>query len=376
MVQSGTATRRRTRLVRIVVIIAAAVLAKVVITALASSTRSESVEPGATHGSSLEGKLDDIFVGKSKWAPSAATGSKVVDTRDSEAHKAERDRVGATSTDIFETEGRDSASLSVSVPPKKATFNRINFDEATPGVWNSAEEHTGVMKTIGDALIQRYPDHLSSDKLVMVTVANEAFQELLMNWLAFTQAYDVPVLVGALDDATMERCRAMSVPAVQLQHAGFDTTLISLDEHSVKNKDFRSSQRGFQNYGVRKLAFLLTLLELGLDVSLSDTDVVWKKRHVAPLIRGFLSCGQHSGVILTKTSHNSPVDLFSGKSGTYTDAADVLVTSDCLSQDIDSKMVRARLKTSQSTNFLSHLESVIEFSFCFPKRRREHQRSH
>ena len=32
---------------------------------------------------------------------------------------------------------------------------------------------------------------------------------------------------------------------------------------------------GLQNYGVRKLAFLLTLLEMGLDVSLSDTDVVW-----------------------------------------------------------------------------------------------------
>ena len=136
------------------------------------------------------------------------------------------------------------------------------------------------MKAIGYALIERYPDHLDTNKLVMVTVANEAFQELLMNWLAFTRARDVPVLVGALDDATFERCGAMSVPAVQLQHAGFDTTLVSLDEHSVKNKDFRSSQRGFQNYGVRKLAFLLTLLELGLDVSLSDTDVVWQKRYV------------------------------------------------------------------------------------------------
>jgi len=159
-------------------------------------------------------------------------------------------------------------------------LNRFKTGGATPGVWHSAEAHEGVMKAIGYALIERYPDHLDTNKLVMVTVANEAFQELLMNWLAFTRARDVPVLVGALDDATFERCGAMSVPAVQLQHAGFDTTLVSLDEHSVKNKDFRSSQRGFQNYGVRKLAFLLTLLELGLDVSLSDTDVVWQKRYV------------------------------------------------------------------------------------------------
>jgi len=30
----------------------------------------------------------------------------------------------------------------------------------------------------------------------------------------------------------------------------------------MKNGDFRSSQRGFQNYGVRKLTFLITLLEV------------------------------------------------------------------------------------------------------------------
>ena len=134
---------------------------------------------------------------------------------------------------------------------------------------------------IGEALTVIYPDRVDRGKLVMATVANEAFLELLMNWLAFTQAHDVMVIVGALDEATAERCKAMSVPAVQLQDAGLDTTLISLDEHEVKNQNFRGSQRGFQNYGVRKLSFLLTLLELGLDVSLSDTDVVWKKRCVA-----------------------------------------------------------------------------------------------
>jgi hypothetical protein len=49
--------------------------------------------------------------------------------------------------------------------------------------------------------------------------------------------------------------------------------------------------------------------------------------------------------ILTKSIINSPEELFSGKSGTYADTADVLVTSDCLSQDIESKMVRARCRT-------------------------------
>ena len=49
----------------------------------------------------------------------------------------------------------------------------------------------------------------------------------------------------------------MSVPAVQLQAAGLDTTLISLDEHEVKNQNFRGSKRGFQNYGVLKVVVFL-----------------------------------------------------------------------------------------------------------------------
>ena len=177
--------------------------------------------------------------------------------------------------------GRGAGSLSVSMASKRTTSNRLETENATPGMWSNAAEHKRVMKAIGEALTEVYPGRVGSGKLVMATVANEAFLELLMNWLAFTRAHDVMVIVGALDDVTAERCKAMSVPAVQLQDAGLDTTLISLDEHEVKNQNFRGSQRGFQNYGVRKLSFLLTLLELGLDVSLSDTDVVWKKRYVA-----------------------------------------------------------------------------------------------
>lgn len=37
----------------------------------------------------------------------------------------------------------------------------------------------------------------------------------------------------------------------------------------------------------------------------------------------------------------SPAKLFARKSGTYSEVADVLVTSDCLSQDIDVKLVSA-----------------------------------
>jgi hypothetical protein len=186
----------------------------------------------------------------------------------------------------------------------------------------------------------------------MATVANEAFHELLMNWISFAKEHELPLVVGALDDSILQRCKDSGVPAVSLQHAGFETSLISLSEHAVKHKDFRSSQKGFQNYGVRKLAFLLTLLEMGYDVSLSDTDVVWTKR-CGILEPKIIQTGDKRAVsspvftnafiidikFIPSASGRSPAELFAREGEGYSHVADVLVTSDCLSQDIDERMV-------------------------------------
>ena len=71
--------------------------------------------------------------------------------------------------------------------------------------------------------------------------ANEAFHELLFNWIAFVKPLGIPIMVGdffsvclsilasiqakfdystqvgALDDTILERCKAAGVPAVLLQ---------------------------------------------------------------------------------------------------------------------------------------------------------------
>ena len=283
MAQSGTTSRRRTRVQRVLAFVSAVILIRFIINARTSSSKylPETSARGSGHGS-LKGKLDDIYNTESRWAPTAATNSNVMNSGTSEDQRTTLDENDDGNSVGSENLGRGAGSLSVSVASKKTTSKGLDTENATPGLWSDASEHKRVMTAIGEALTVIYPDRVDRGKLVMATVANEAFLELLMNWLAFTQAHDVMVIVGALDEATAERCKAMSVPAVQLQAAGLDTTLISLDEHEVKNQNFRGSKRGFQNYGVRKLSFLLTLLELGLDVSLSDTDVVWKKRFVAP----------------------------------------------------------------------------------------------
>lgn len=283
MAQSGTTSRRRTRVQRVLAFVSAVILIRFIINARTSSSKylPETSARGSGHGS-LKGKLDDIYNTESKWAPTAATNSNVMNSGTSDDQRTTLDENDDGNSVGSENLGRGAGSLSVSVASKKTTSKGLDTENSTPGLWSDASEHKRVMMAIGEALTAIYPNRVDRGKLVMATVANEAFLELLMNWLAFTQAHDVMVIVGALDEATAERCKAMSVPAVQLQAAGLDTTLISLDEHEVKNQNFRGSKRGFQNYGVRKLSFLLTLLELGLDVSLSDTDVVWKKRFVAP----------------------------------------------------------------------------------------------
>lgn len=61
----------------------------------------------------------------------------------------------------------------------------------------------------------------------------------------------------------------------------------SVDFFHSRSQDLRAVlySRFLQNYGVRKLLFLLTLLEMGLDVSLSDTDVVW---YAIPMLVRFM----------------------------------------------------------------------------------------
>ena len=188
----------------------------------------------------------------------------------------------------------------------------------------------------------------------MATVANEAFHELLKNWIAFAARHKIPIIVGALDDETLRVCKQAGVPAVSLQQSGMETSLISLSEKEVEKKNFRGSRQGFQTYGVRKLALLLTLLEMGLDVSLSDTDVVWTRgkipaaesTHTARetfITLNFLYNSSNTDP-LCYNHFTSPAELFAREGNSYAQAADVLVSSDCLSQEIDEAMVsHARL---------------------------------
>lgn len=213
-----------------------------------------------------------------KWAPDELTSSSSasvpynVDERSRDGLQID----GGSTQHHLITEEEGKSTREAGTPPPPPVKLPFTTNAPLTGVWKDLEKHREVTNDIVSAFTAGYAQFTST--LVMATVANEAFHELLLNWIAFAARHNIPIMVGALDDETLRVCKQAGVPAVSLQHIGMETSLISLDEKEVENKNFRGSRQGFQNYGVRKLALLLTLLEMGLDVSLSDTDVVWTKR--------------------------------------------------------------------------------------------------
>lgn len=213
-----------------------------------------------------------------KWAPDELTSSSSasvpynVDERSRDGLQID----GGSTQHHLITEEEGKSTREAGTPPPPPVKLPFTTNAPLTGVWKDLEKHREVTNDIVSAFTAGYAQFTST--LVMATVANEAFHELLLNWIAFAARHNIPIMVGALDDETLRVCKQAGVPAVSLQHIGMETSLISLDEKEVENKNFRGSRQGFQTYGVRKLALLLTLLEMGLDVSLSDTDVVWTKR--------------------------------------------------------------------------------------------------
>lgn len=76
------------------------------------------------------------------------------------------------------------------------------------------------------------------------------------------------------------------------------------------------------------------------DDDLSNSLVQEKKVRTNSILLLFSLLLEASALVFTSIStRRSPAKLFARKNGMYSEVADVLVTSDCLSQDIDAKLV-------------------------------------
>ncbi|CAI5470844.1 unnamed protein product [Closterium sp. Yama58-4] len=123
---------------------------------------------------------------------------------------------------------------------------------------------------------------------VMVTLANDAFHAMLLNWwFHVSDTASIPnVLAGALDRSTAELCRQRGIPHVRLRTG-------------LPSDDFRADAGTFQRMGVCKTALLAALLERARDVVLSDTDVVWLRD---PYNELYLGSMRHADVMVSSDS--------------------------------------------------------------------------
>ncbi|CAI5979234.1 unnamed protein product [Closterium sp. NIES-64] len=163
--------------------------------------------------------------------------------------------------------------------------------------------------------LQRALATMTKGRSVCATIANVAFEDMLLNWWEHTRRCGIQnVLVGALDDYTMNvgdvreegsggKGRRVGGRGAEWGGGGAEwgegarsggkgrgvegwgCTLGFLTQHHripsirlhgvLPPGNFRSNATAFQGMGMLKTALVLAVLEAGSDVLLSDTDVVW-----------------------------------------------------------------------------------------------------
>ena len=164
-----------------------------------------------------------------KWAPDELTSSSSAyvpyNADESSRDGLQFDRGSTQHHLITEEEGKSTREAGAPPPPQV----KLPFTTNAPltGVWKDLEKHREVTNDIVSTFTAGYAQFTST--LVMATVANEAFHELLLNWIAFAARHNIPIIVGALDDETLRVCKQAGVPAVSLQQSGMETSLISLE---------------------------------------------------------------------------------------------------------------------------------------------------
>lgn len=100
-------------------------------------------------------------------------------------------------------------------------------------------------------------------KPVVATIANSAFQAMLLNWLAHVLRSGITnVLIASLDVDVEKLAKDHGVASILLND-------------KVSKKDFRTDPEAFKHMGSLKTALILSIVETGRDVLMSDTDVAW-----------------------------------------------------------------------------------------------------
>lgn len=98
---------------------------------------------------------------------------------------------------------------------------------------------------------------------IMGTIANSGFEDLLQNWIKHVFRSSINnILVASLDADIHKVVTDMGVTSILLNNR-------------VRREDFRRDPEAFKHMGSLKTAFILSILEMGWDILMSDADVAW-----------------------------------------------------------------------------------------------------
>jgi len=161
-----------------------------------------------------------------------------------------------------------------------------SLDSATLAPTDQSENATAAATTVAadDANPAVGRHGFPRGAMVSATFATAELQDLLANWLSHAEAVGLlNIFVIALDTKVAAWCAEQQVPFMDASH------LIVKEQFTHSVKGFREHKRSFNAIGIAKVLALQGLLAAGLDVLLSDADVVWVGNPLAYLGSGHLA---------------------------------------------------------------------------------------
>eukprot|EP00850_Spirogloea_muscicola_P024297 SM000593S19589 [mRNA] locus=s593:791:2666:+ [translate_table: standard] len=158
-----------------------------------------------------------------------------------------------------------TAVMAQAEPPKDAASPPKLAAESKAGPKGPSKDSTEFRtKVINSSELSTLLAGTIASRPVFGTIANAAFRDMLLNWAAHTRKAGMMrnVIMAALDEETYELCSKEGIPSLQINA-------------QLTKEDFRADPAAFKDMGALKTAFVLSLLEAGRNVVMSDTDTVW-----------------------------------------------------------------------------------------------------
>ncbi|KAK3267350.1 hypothetical protein CYMTET_24079 [Cymbomonas tetramitiformis] len=122
----------------------------------------------------------------------------------------------------------------------------------------------------------------NNDKKVAITFANVGYKDFFDNWIAHVRKLGWNnFVVGAIDDGLYEHCIKEGIPVLPMNSTSALAEALGVTMHnqvagaSLSTEDFRANSHKFHKMGGEKAALVSGLLDLGMEVLLSDSDTIW-----------------------------------------------------------------------------------------------------